>query len=269
MRAVLKLGELRIRVNWLIAVCVALTVALLLNLGLWQLDRLGEKRAIARAMQQRLEEPALALQAVPVRSAPLSEEQADALENLRVTVQGRYWNEASFVVAFQFFQGAPGFELITPFEIEGSRALVLVSRGWVAPGPGEDGMPYIVPIVGEQRLFGQLHVPELRQGRTQVEGDAWPLRFRYLDIDRAAQLLERPLLPWVLRLAPGETGVFARHWPAVTVNTRIHIQYALQWFAMALIVLIISFLLSSNFLALRAARRRRRQAPEEGERSEE
>lgn len=258
MKTVLQFGELKFHINWLIAVCVALTVALLTNLGFWQLGRLDDKRALREAMQDRLEATPVALAQIAPRSSPVSELQAETLENLRVTASGHYWNEASFVVAFQFFQGAPGFELITPFELEETGETVLVSRGWVAPGPGDDGMPYVVPIEGERQLTGQLHVPMIAAtaGVTQVEGESWPLRFRRLDVERATQVLERPLLPWVVRLGPGEVGVFARHWPAVAVNTRTHIQYAVQWFGMAAVVLLISFLMSSNFLALRAARAR-------------
>ena len=255
MRTELQFGELKFRIHWLIAISVLLTVTLLINLGLWQLGRLQEKQALRAAMQLRLEAAPHALIDIEARTSALSEEQANTLENLRVTATGHYWNEASFVVAFQFFQGAPGFELITPFEVQDTGETVLVSRGWVAPGPGDDGMPYIVPIEGEQQLTGQLHVPATATGVTQVEGEAWPLRFRRLDLSRASQVLERPLLPWVVRLGPGEPGVYARHWPAVTVNTRTHIQYALQWFAMAIVVLLISFLASSNFLALRKAKK--------------
>lgn len=254
MQTELKFGELRIRVHWLIAICVVLTLALLINLGFWQLSRVQEKRELAQAMQLRQQEAPMPLATLSPRTGPLSEAQINDLENLSVFATGRYWNTASFIVAFQFFQGAPGFELITPFELEDSGEFVLVSRGWVTPGPGADGMPYIPPVEGQQTLRGQLHIPVTLPGVTQVEGDDWPLRFRSLDIARAAELMERPLLPWVVRLGANETGVFARHWPAVTVNTRMHIQYALQWFGMALIVLVITFLMSSNFLALQRRR---------------
>jgi surfeit locus 1 family protein len=246
----LKFGELRIRIHWLIAICVVLTVALLINLGFWQLGRAADKRELQQAMQQRQLEAPMPLATLTPRAGPLSEEQGNDLENLSVSATGQYWNAASFVVAFQFFQGAPGFELITPFELEDTGEFVLVSRGWVRPGPGADGMPYIPPVEGLQTLRGQLHIPATLMGATQVEGDDWPLRFRSLDINRAAELMERPLLPWVVRLGADEPGIFARHWPAVTVNTRMHIQYALQWFGMALIVLVLAFLMSSNFLAL-------------------
>ncbi len=254
MHTTLRLGELQLRIHWLIACCVALTVALLINLGFWQLGRADEKRALQQDMQRRQEVPARAIGEIAPRQAPLSEEDVNALENLNVQAEGRYWNDASFVVAFQFFQGAPGFELITPFQLEQTGEMLLVSRGWVTPGPGADGMPYVPPVEGPQTLRGQLHVPPVQAGVTQTEGEDWPLRFRRLDIARASELMARDLLPYVLRLAPDQAGVFARHWPAVTVNTRTHLQYAAQWFGMALVVLVVSFLMSSNFLALRRRR---------------
>jgi surfeit locus 1 family protein len=254
-RTEIRLGRLQLRVNWLIALCVLLTVSLLINLGFWQLGRAEEKRALQREMQARQLEPAIPLQQITTRTAPIPAEEGTLLENQNVSVTGRYWNEASFLVAFQFFQGAPGFELITPFEVSDSDELVLVSRGWIAPGPGTDGMPYIVPVEGEQQVTGQLHVPAVVPGRTQVEGEAWPLRFRRLDISRVTEVLERPVLPWVLRLSVGSEGLLARHWPAATISIRSNIQYALQWFGMALLVLVITALMSTNLLALCTGKR--------------
>lgn len=250
MRTQLQLGRLQVRIHWGIALCVTLTFALLVNLGFWQLGRAAEKRALQREMLARQELPALALAQVQPRIGPLSEDQAVQVENLRVSVSGRYWNEGSFLVAFQFFQGAPGFELVTPFLVEGTEETLLVSRGWIAPGPGDDGMPYIVPVAGDQTLTGQLHVPAAVAGTTQVEGEAWPLRLRRMDLTRAAEVLDRPVLPWVLRLSADSAGVHARHWPAVTVSTRSNIQYALQWFGMALVVLLVTLALSTNILSL-------------------
>jgi len=254
MRTQLQLGRLQIRIHWGIALCVTLTFALLVNLGFWQLGRAEEKRAQQRELQAREALPAVPLVQLAPRAGPLDAAQASAVDNLRVSVTGRYWNEASFLVAFQFFQGAPGFELLTPFLVAGSEEVLLVSRGWIAPGPGADGMPLIVALEGEQTLTGQLHVPPALTGTTPFEGEAWPLRLRRLDLARAAELLERPVLPWVLRLSADSPGVHARHWPAVTVSTRSNIQYALQWFGMALVVLLVTLALATNLLQLRGVR---------------
>lgn len=254
MRAVLKIGQLQVRINLLIAVSVVLTVALLINLGLWQLGRAQDKRELQQAVKARQLEPALPIASLSLADPVLDEMQRNALENQNVEGLGSYWNEASFLVAFQFFQGAPGFELITPFQLSNTGEWVLVSRGWIAPGPGDDAQPTVIPIDGEITITGQLHVPAPLVGSTQVQGQEWPLRFRRLDIPLASQVLERALLPVIVRLGQGEQGVLARHWPAMSVSTRNNIGYALQWFGMALVVLVISALMSTNLLSLMAQR---------------
>jgi len=247
MRRLFAIGPLQVRVHWGIAFCVCLVIATLVNLGLWQLGRAAEKRALQDAMQARQLEPAVALESLPPISAPLTADQQRELENLSVTFSGSYWNEASFLVAFQFLQGAPGFELVTPVLLDSGR-YVLVSRGWISPG--NDGQPAIPTVTGPQALIGQLHIPAATDAVTQVEGEVWPVRFRRLDIPRAAQILDQPLMPYVVRLAENQPGVMARHWPALVVSTRSNLLYALQWFGMALGVAAISLLMSTNVLAL-------------------
>src|SRR5690606_24841227 len=247
MRRLFAIGPLQVRVHWGIAFCVCLVIATLVNLGLWQLGRAAEKRALQDAMQARQLEPAVALESLPPVSAPLTADQQRELENLSVTFSGSYWNEASFLVAFQFLQGAPGFELVTPVLLDSGGCVL---TGLVRISRGSDSQPGIPTVTGPQPLTGQLHTPAATDAVIQVEGEVWTVRFRRLDIPRAAQILDQPLMPYLVRLAEGQPGVMARHWPALTVSTRSNIQYALQWFGMALAVVVITLLMSTNLLAL-------------------
>ena len=61
---------------------------------------------------------------------------------------------------------------------------------------------------------------------------------------------DSPLFPYVIRLGVDQPGVLVRHWPAVTSNTSQNFSYALQWFSMAIALLMVSLILSSNILAL-------------------
>src|SRR5690606_41374712 len=167
MRSQFTIRSLQVRVHWLIALCVCLIITTLINLGLWQLGRAAEKRALQDAMQARQLERPVALESLPSVSVPLSAEQQQQLENLSVTLAGSYWNEASFLVAFQFLQGAPGIELVPPLLLDSGR-YVLVSRGWTSPG--NDGQPAIPTVPGPQALIGQQHIPAATAAVTQVEG---------------------------------------------------------------------------------------------------
>jgi surfeit locus 1 family protein len=65
-----------------------------------------------------------------------------------------------------------------------------------------------------------------------------------------AGLFEEPVFPYVVRLGAGQHGVLVRYWPEVAVDTSRHFSYALQWFSMAIAVVIVSLILSSNLIGL-------------------
>ena len=46
------------------------------------------------------------------------------------------------------------------------------------------------------------------------------------------------------------TGVFQRHWKIKVLNPGTNTSYALQWFAMALLTLVISIVFNSNTIQL-------------------
>ncbi|GEM_PF-83698 len=255
----ISIGRLQIRFNWLIALCVLLSCALFINLGFWQLGRAADKRQLQRdaAVQEQAEPVALeslfavssaAGSAGSAGAAGAAEETAATLNNRRVSLRGEYVNDAAFLVVFQFFQGQPGFELISPFRLSSDGSLVMVSRGWIAPGPDADSLPVIQAVQGQQTLIGQLYVPDLASVAGQVAEREWPVRVRRLHIPQAEALLGEPVYPWQVRLNTGSPGLLARHWPTVTISIRSNIGYALQWFSFALLTVVVSLLMGSNLL---------------------
>ena len=120
-------GKIEFRFNWKIAACVLLTAAGLIRLGLWQLDRAGEKFA-----QQRSFQDAGLQQASPLPGIPLAGRELDMLQhqNRRVSLSGHYLNEQSVFLIYQTFQDQLGYEVVTPFRLADMDQIVLVSRGW-------------------------------------------------------------------------------------------------------------------------------------------
>ncbi|WP_339856836.1 SURF1 family protein [Pseudohongiella acticola] len=236
----LQLGRLTVQVDAFIVLCIFLSCGMFISLGFWQLDRAAEKRALAAAYQS-------AAQADPVPFAELP--QTDVSNNLRVALQGRFRSEISFLVLYQFFQGRPGYELVTPFRPATGGDLVLISRGWIAPG--NDGGPPTVPAVeGETSVLARLHLPETTVPAGEVTDNSWPVRLPRLNIEQTRQLLGEPVYPYVLRLEAGQPGVLGRHWSQPDFSTRSHYAYTAQWFGLALLVLLASFAYASNVLSL-------------------
>lgn len=62
-----------------------------------------------------------------------------------------------------------------------------------------------------------------------------------MQLDRIQKQLGKPLLPFVLRLAPDVDAGYAREWELRTgLTPERHVGYAVQWFALALALLVLS-----------------------------
>jgi surfeit locus 1 family protein len=242
----IRLGRLKLQINWLILLCFCSSLGMFVSLGFWQLDRAAEKRALATSLQTRARADAL-----PLRQAERSD---DFGSMSRVLLNGEYDNEVSFLLTFQFFQGQPGYEVLTPFRSDDG-SLLLVSRGWLSSAAGS-ALPAIPEVEGRHQIQAQIYIPDLEVPAATVSDNSWPLRLSRLNVPQAGRLLGEPLYPHVLRLEAGQPGVLSRHWQPVRVSTRTHIAYALQWFGIALLVSVAALLYASNILELIKGRRR-------------
>lgn len=251
----MQIGQLTIRIHWLVLICLISTLGMFVSPGLWQLERADEKRALAQNLQLRAS-------AAPV---PLHEAQQSPLfgDQMRVYVQGHFEQDAPFLIPFQFYQGRAGYEVIMPLRLSDG-TLALVSRGWLAPphevvtdGGSGSQLPEI-PLIedsseglqsedqqGEGRQWAaQLVVPAVEIPPATVVDSQWPVRLARLNTEQAGRLLGEPVYPYVLRLEADQPGVLARHWSAPPVSTRTHIAYAVQWFVIALVVAMTALFMS-------------------------
>ena len=144
--------------------------------------------------------------------------------------------------------------MVTPFAVEDSDLLVMVSRGWTGVPSAEQLATLLPPVTGELDVQGQLYIPTESQVKRSndlaPEEVDWPLTIRYLNTQELSTYFEQTLFPYTVRLAEEQPGVLMRHWPEVMVDTGRNFSYALQWFSMAIAVLIVSLILSSNLLTL-------------------
>lgn len=250
----IRAGHLEIRCNWIVALCLLLTIAGLVRLGFWQLARAQEKIAEQAEFQQ-----SGTLQATPITEIPIAGPELDALQhqNRRVTLTGAYLNRNPILLIYQTWEEQPGFEIVTPVRVVGDDRLVLVSRGWSGINAVEELAATLPQIDGTVALEGQLYIPTPAEAARSNSMNAsanvtteWPLVLRYLNIDEIAPHFREPLFPYVVRLAPSQPGVLIRHWPLVQVDANRNFSYALQWFAMAIAVVIVALILSSNLLKL-------------------
>src|SRR2546426_5708385 len=113
----------RDRVGLVVALLVA---AVCVRLGVWQLDRLHQRRARNAALLAARARPLLEVN----RSLP-----ADSARDRRLHARGVYDYAQEQLWRARSYEGVPGVDLVTPLRLADGAA-ALVDRGW---GPSPDG----------------------------------------------------------------------------------------------------------------------------------
>lgn len=60
-----------------------------------------------------------------------------------------------------------------------------------------------------------------------------------LDEQLVSQILQKTVYPFIIRLDKKDTQGFVREWETVSMQPSRHLGYALQWFSMAFVILIL------------------------------
>lgn len=220
------------RFDWKLTLLTALLLPLLLSLGFWQLLREQEKLHLQQQYAARQNETP-----VPLDAIDLAHDQ----QYRQVEFSGRYDNENNFLLDNRIHQGQVGYDLITPV-ITDSNSVVLVNRGWLPQGSSREELPVPAVIDGDVTLRGSIYVPigtpfVLDDAITFDRGPRVAQVLNPVQMAEAAGYSASLLFPYSVRLAEGAPGVLVRDWPLISTTPEKHRGYAVQWFAMALVLL--------------------------------
>ena len=226
---------------WQILIAAILGVALLVGLGVWQLQRLAWKEALLAERDSRLNSAPVTL------DQALKEFDADrSVEFLKVEANGTFQYKAeAFVLTTE--GGVPGFQVVTPLQSTDG-IVVLVDRGFI-PEPLKDPAkrPQSQPP-GEVKVSGILRRHTARRGPFTPDNDPGANIWYWWDVPAmlayASVAPDARVAPFVLHVLAGEAGKTLPAPVAVDESlTNNHLQYALTWFALAAILIAMSGLL--------------------------
>ena len=204
---------------------VLFAMGLFIRLGIWQLDRLAQRRAQNELLLAVLDSPPLDL------AEPLPQE-TDAVENRLADVSGVYDFAEERILLLQSWQGQAGVHLLTPLLIDGlGETAVLVDRGWVPQAEYEAGqLAAYHSETGETAVSGYLALS--RPGRGEAPAVA-PQEVYRVDLAAVAAALPYELLSVYLVEAPTEALEVEPplHAPReIDLSEGPHLSYAWQWF---------------------------------------
>jgi surfeit locus 1 family protein len=225
--------------KWILATLLVIAgAAVMIRLGIWQLDRLEQRRAFNARVSAQLEQPALVLNG----EAPQGD--LAQMEYRAVSVQGEYLIDEEIALRNQYWDNQWGVHLVTPLRIAGSQQAVLVDRGWI-PGAEYESSdwsqfaePGLVTVQGVIR--GSMDRAQLgsRSDPTPVPGTGPLKTWNFVNIPRIGEQVSIPLLPVYIQQASqaGYTGLPQRTQPELDLSEGPHMGYALQWFTFAAIL---------------------------------
>ena len=196
--------------GWALALSAAACAAGI-ALGNWQLERAAQKRSAAASIEQ-------------------------------LALRGELDAKYTVFLDNKVHRGAPGYHVVQPLRLAGGKH-VLVNRGWVPAGATRDRLPEIRTPLGEIALngvrlqhFARAYAPDASkpQGKvwqnvTQEDFSAW-----------SGLVLE----PYVIEQHSALDDALIRDWPQAESGAAKNESYALQWFALAALAVVLFFVLS-------------------------
>ena len=205
--------------------------AVCIRLGIWQLDRLSERRAFNARLTSRAETS-------PVDFGRLPRDSGEARYR-RVKITGTYDFANEVVLTSRSRNGSPGINIITPVRRPGTDTAVLVNRGWIYAPDGMTGDPARWPEPAP--LAGEAYVENYQLRDGAVKSPRAPRAYRWMDQRTLSQDFPYPIAPYYLVLIGESTAPPANIPPRVPVpplDEGSHQSYAFQWFSFAAISII-------------------------------
>ncbi len=195
--------------GWALALAAAACAAGIAA-GNWQSRRAEEKRALGTQVQ-------------------------------RIAVHGEFLPERTVLLDNKLRGGRVGYEVVTPLRLADG-IHVLVNRGWIEARPRRDQLPEVGTPRGRIRVEGVV-LERLPQPMRLSEKSSGRVR-QSVDLKEFAVETGLPLQAFVIEQHAGIADGLLREWPRPDAGAEKHAGYALQWYSLAALAVVLALVLS-------------------------
>ena len=218
-----------------------LLLPVLLRLGVWQLDRADEKHQLISDLKHQSQ-----AEAVPLEKA-LQQEKPDMMP---VTSDGRLIPNVTLVTDNQTKNGRLGYEVYGLWQAKNVDMPIIISRGWLPRKDFYQKVPQIPTFEGStiegSLYYSKGHNPVVANNAEwqQFEG-VWLIgQFDFQTLAEKVKQMGYDSAPFIIRLKADDNSEFVRQWELIASPPEKHIAYAIQWFAMALALVLLFIILN-------------------------
>ncbi len=221
-------------------------------MGLWQLDRADQKKVIDSGVKEAQQKEALDLNTF-IHKGNIKEESFKQEIYRTAAILGNYDSDHQFLLDNRTHKGRAGFHVLTPFLLKNTNKAVLVNRGWITYQGTRDNIPdisisqYTTNILGVMKQQARAIVLNDDSGEINTR---YPTLIQSIELVELAKELKIELLPIIIELNKNDNTGFIRDWQPYYGSIDKHNAYALQWFAMAGILLFLFIKLNTKKIKL-------------------
>lgn len=233
------LGRYRIRINIWYLIIFLLAQTVLNELGYWQLQRAKEK-------QLRLEQVEIGGSSSVTELEALTPEQIQQFQS--VTLNLSLASNKIVLLDNKIKQKKPGYHVYQLAYSASSDRYVLVNRGWIYAGEARENLPKITLPPQDWQVSARIYPlaqESLSTKQAKIEYFPGYMRLPVLDHRILTSLDEYfgvKIEPYILRIDRDDEMALEVNWMWTNMPVEKHLAYAVQWFALALALLVISLI---------------------------
>jgi surfeit locus 1 family protein len=228
------------RRSWLgLLVPAILAFAVLIGLGVWQIQRKAWKEGLITALTERLAAPPIALP--PASAWPQLDQASEEYRSVRFTATFDNSREALVFAAASAFRPdvadlGPGYWVMTPARLDDG-SIVIVNRGFIPDGRQDPKTRPDGQLSGPVDIVGTMRWPDSRHWFTPGDDPAHNLWFTADPASIAAAKGIAAAAPfYVEQEAPAPPGDMPKPGKLAVDLPDNHLQYALTWFGLAAVL---------------------------------
>jgi surfeit locus 1 family protein len=234
---IIEVGLYRFQLRTIPVLVTLVAFAILARLGFWQLERGWHK-------EERLQQIAHFKQFDQMTFVSLLKvvEQTDPT-GVDVTVSGQFANPYSWLLDNKVVNGQAGYDALLAFKPKDGDKWLLVNMGWLKGDyANRNVLPEFAIPNGEVTLTAYVKAKDLAAFALSNEStnhQQWPLRTQQVNIDTIEKQSGLSFYPFMLIASDTKQYGFTHHYQPVVMPPEKHQAYALQWFLLALAVVIV------------------------------
>lgn len=212
-------------------------VILMINMGFWQLRRAQEKEQMLELLAD--DNITVINEKAQIKNLP---------RYANIQLNGHYLNSPQLLLDNQVNNGEQGYHVFTPFLVDELNLYLMVNRGWIAKSKMN---PDVLKVETEEmQILGKLNTPPqvgIQLGEIALDKNKPQQVMTYFDKEKVSGFLHETLCKSlkcvvsqkILWLQNDQVQGFKRDWNPVVMLPSKHIAYAVQWFAMTFVLIVI------------------------------